>query len=221
MLLCIVAQPAFADEDAEQVMQALMRCTTPGLMKPYKTADLLWFLWGLFACARQRTALPPELIGTQLYSFLKTAAAALETRAADPCNRDELRARFALIGLLDLLGISVAQPAVHAAGTALASRAQSGAWWLCANQSFVSAWLVLRGIERFHPFSVGQRANFRERLLRTAAEHTELSPAADYLNSLVQREKADFAKATRPPSRDEVHSLHSPVERSGGTRRRK
>ena len=219
ILLGIVAQPAFSDEDAQCVMQALMRCTTP--MKRYKTAGVLWLLWALFACARRRKTQTPKVIGKELHSFLETAAAALETRAAEPCDRDELRARFALIGLLDLLGISVAQPTVHAAGAALAASAQSGAWWLCANQGFVSAWLVLRGIERFRPLTVGLKPHFLERLLSAAAECTDLDPAADYLNSLVQREKADLAKTGRPPYRDEVHSLRNPVERSPGTRRRK
>ena len=188
LLLRLVAKPEFGDADAEQVVGGLMQCLTPQLIAECRTVDILWTLWALFALARRRKELAPAAFGQSLPSeFMRSLKDSLAASVSQKGKRDELRARFALVGLFSLLDSRVDSSVVAALGVELARCAEAGAWWLSAEQTFVTACLVLRGIEMAKPFPARLKGDFLRRLLSAAAEYPEMDPAAEYLREDVLR----------------------------------
>ena len=192
ILLGIVAQPEFLVEDVDRVIGGVVQCLAPKVMAKCRTVDILWTLWALFACSRRRNGIAPESFSLGQKALLKSAATVLTLRAAEPCTCDELRARFAMLGLLVFFGILVAPSAVTALGAKLENGTDTGAWWLCADQNFVTAWLVLRGFEAVRPLPDRQKRYFVDRLLGAAAGYPEIDPAAEYLRTQVESQKVEF-----------------------------
>ena len=196
LLLRLVAKPEFGDADAEQVVGGLMQCLTPQLIAKCRTVDILWTLWALFALARRRKELAPAAFGQSLPSeFMRSLKDSLAASVGQKGKRDELRARFALVGLFSLLDSRVDSSVVAALGVELARCAEAGAWWLSAEQTFVTAWLVLRGVEMAKPFPARLKGDFLRRLLSAAAEYPEMDPAAEYLREDVLRQVKELDAA--------------------------
>ena len=195
LLLRLVAKPEFSDEDAQYVVEQLMKCLTPQLIVKCRTVDILWTLWALFAFAHQHSNKPvPTAFGHSLPpEFTRSLKDSLAARVTQNCNLDELRARFALVGMFALLNSPVDPSVVGALGRQLALA--GGAGRLCANQTFITAWLVLRGVETVEPLRGGQKADLLRRLLDAAAEYSELAPAAEYLRADVLRQTKELDAA--------------------------
>ncbi len=116
----------------------------------------------------------------------------LAVRVGQKGNRDELRARFALVGLFSLLDSPVDSSVVAALGGELARCAEAGEWWLSAEQTFVAAWLVLRGVEMAKPLPAKLKAYFLRRLLSAAVAYPEMDPAAEYLHQDALRQQKEL-----------------------------
>jgi hypothetical protein len=198
LLLRLVAQAEYSDADAKLVVDGLVRCMTPQLIARCRTVDILWTLWALFTLACQRKWLTPSAYAQSLLpAFIRSLKKDLIARADQKGDRDELRARFALVGLLTLLGSPVVASAVTALGAQLTRQAQAGSWWLCVDQTFVTAYLVLRGIETAKPLPANLKAYFLRQLLSAAEEYPELDPAAEYLRQDVLRQKRELDQLVR------------------------
>jgi hypothetical protein len=92
-----------------------------------------------------------------------------------------LRARFALVGFFSLVASPVDVAAVSKLEAELSRRAQVGAWWLTVDQSFVSAWLILRGLQTVRPLPRWDKVLYAKRLLSAAELYSEIDPAVELL----------------------------------------
>jgi DNA polymerase III delta prime subunit/uncharacterized protein YoaH (UPF0181 family) len=187
LLLRLVEADEFSDSDAEIVAEGLARCLSPQLLSQCRTVDMLWTLWALFRLSLRRR-------GLDFSEFVRAMVDASNSRFAtrlEQNRRDELRARFALAGLLSLLSQPIDLVALRSLTQELAKDSIVGAWWLTANQSFVTAGLVLRGLNRVAPFSPKARADFRDRLLIAADEYIEVDAAAEFLRGELVRNWAN------------------------------
>lgn len=184
LLLRLVAKPEFSRGDVERVMGSLVQRLTPELIAMCRTVDTLWTVWALFALAHQRNGLTPAAFARSLPSeFMRSLHESLASVVGQKGDRDEWRARFALIGLLALFESPLDSATVAALGKGLLQResVSVGAWWLCADQTFVTAYLVLRGVEMAVPFPGRLKRHFLGRLVGAAAAYPEMDSAAEYL----------------------------------------
>ncbi|HXH39302.1 MAG TPA: hypothetical protein VNN08_11795, partial [Thermoanaerobaculia bacterium] len=182
ILLRVIAEPEFS-EHADYYEQSLLRRLTPDLISQSRTVDILWLLWGLFAYSLKRRpkATPTAFAGTLPTPIVSAVRDTLTARAARHGSVDEVRARFGLLGLLDLLGIQAAPDALGALRQQLRRDAEDGALRLCANQNFVIACLVFRAVTIVRRLSASVRQDFERRLLNDAEDYSALDPAAQYL----------------------------------------
>jgi uncharacterized protein YoaH (UPF0181 family) len=187
LLLRLVEAPEFSDPDAKFVVDGLTQCFSPHLLAQCRTVDVLWTLWALFRLSLHRDGLAFGDEGSTLVLTLIDASNRRFGSRLQQNRRDELRARFALAGLLSLFRRPIDLTALRGLSQELAKDSIVGAWWLTANQSFVTAGLVLRGIEAVKPFSPKAKADFLERLLIAAEEYPEVDLAAEFLRSDVIR----------------------------------
>jgi len=182
ILLRLLAKPEISDEDAGQFADALTRCLKPETIEKSRTVDILWTLWAMFAHARRRSGIDAVAFGRTLPSeFVRSLHRVLVVRTAWKDQLDEVRSRFALVGLLALLGLRADATVLAGLRKDLDLHGEAGVWRLCTNQKFVAAWLVLRAIEIWDPNITGQREEFQRRLLGAAEDYVEMDPAADLL----------------------------------------
>jgi len=147
LLLRIVSQLAFADSDADKVKAELARCLTPQIVAKCRTVDILWTSWAFLAFDANRSTSKTSTWGLGFPASLTTSViAALEKRSAETAHFEELRARFALLGLLGLMD---AGPTLQRA-SGLYSRHPT-LRTLIADQTFVMAYLIAKGIALVEP----------------------------------------------------------------------
>lgn len=107
LLLRLVSHPEFSSEDAGRVKAGLASCLTPKLIVKCRTVDILWTAWAFLAFDADRALRLPTELGQYFPANLQTAVIeALEARASEKANFDELRTRLALLGLLSLMGVA-------------------------------------------------------------------------------------------------------------------
>ncbi|MDX2300877.1 MAG: hypothetical protein NW204_14235, partial [Xanthomonadaceae bacterium] len=202
VLLRAMAYPEFDDGDARRVFDGCAAWLTPTRIAKLDAREVAGTLWALVALAAQRgwathlCAAPAELPTT-----LRTALVADLSRRAGSASRDlnEVRGRFALAGLLSLAHAPLPQLAPPA-GVAFVNAATT-AWWLCANQSFVFAALVLRAVAQQWPLSPADQHLFRHHLEGAARQLLELDPAATWLLQDAQGTRSAPGMPQLPQSR--------------------
>ena len=183
ILLKLLAHSEVSDSDWRHFSVSLLNSFGSELIEKCRTVDLLWMLWGLFAAARTRdTGLEPAVFGRNLpVAFVESLRNTVAIRLTQRAKVDEIRARFALVGLLALLAIEMGGDVRASLREELLRNEDASAWWLCANQTFVVADLVLRAVAIGKPLTGALASDFRRRLLSAASEYPEMYPAADYL----------------------------------------
>jgi len=180
ILLRLVESKEFSEPDVVFVVESLAHCVSPDRLAHWRTVDILWTLWALFRLCLHRGL----GIGEYGESFILAVVDASNSRFGsrlESNRRDELRARFALGGLLSLLAQPVDSAALNWLVKELAKDSIIGARWLTVNQSFVTAGLVLRGIDGAAPFPSKTKADFLDRLQFASTDNGAMDLAADYL----------------------------------------
>lgn len=191
ILLRVLASSAFADEDADYYVDGLMACFTPDVVAKCYTPDVLWTLWALFNLARTRVkTLGLVAFGKTLpLDFVRSLNENVAIRIAREGGVDEWRARFALVGLLSLLGFSVHSSVIARLRAELKRWGSGGARRLLAKQPFVTAWLMLQGIGVTKHVRAAELTKFRGRLLISAQESLVRDAATEYAYSCLRRSK--------------------------------
>ena len=194
VLLRVLSQSEFSESDVFHFVKGVTSCLSPAFIARCRTVDLLWIAWSVLDLERKRNQQPDPggsahgLVTRDLVCRLKDT---LLARVGEDGDRDELRARFALVGLLTVVNESVEAVVLHSLRYAIARNGDAAAWWLCADQSFVFASLILRGVEIIGPMPVLQRADFQRRLMSAASELPERDGAAAFLYDELLRQMDD------------------------------
>jgi len=177
LLLRLVSHPAFADADAEKVKAELARCLTPQIVAKCRTVDILWTSWAFIAIDANRSTSKTSQWGRGFPVSLKTSViAALEKRAAETAHLEELRARFALLGLLSLM--DAAPTCQRASG--LYSR-HPNLRNLIQDQTFIMAFFIAKGIALVEPRQTIFTPYLCRDLLGRASLYPQLDQATEWL----------------------------------------
>ncbi len=177
ILLHIVSQPEFSSKDVEKAIVLIDKSLTPKVLRKSRTVDLLWVGWALYSTLVIKDPTVNN-VSTQFTTSLgRKLEETLEDRVASKFNRNELRARFALLGLLGLAGHQVQDKIKHT----LARSVRRGFGTLVRDQTFVTTYLIIKGVSEAENSDHFKNPMIRSDLIQKAKEYDALDAGADWL----------------------------------------